>query len=509
MVESPYPVLEGAPYFNFQSRHFLIEGAYQIIPTKPIEVGHTRQLLMDNHVVDSTWNCFRKVHQPDKYADNPVIEPTDALRTSAEGSVLYDDEQHRFRLWGFSNHRTRAKFDMNAVHVTYESEDGIDWTAPELGIVEDEGSTANNIFQGGKGLIFASVSVVEVPQRLRSRGRYAMLYGFGREQLAPGELHAHEQRIAWSDDGLHWRDQPENPVFRGRSDTDNNMEYNPQRNVFMMYRRATVNAHEIRRIAYSESKDLIAWTQPQVILDADSLDAPMLYGMTVTRYQGVYLGFLQMFYGANAGYRTGSRLWRDGRVEKSQQVDIQLAWSRDGVHWERHPQRPIFLPTGVHGVDMDWGLVYMDQGIVEHGDRLHLYYRGGNRLHNQPSAKMTTHLATLRRDGFVSLGTPEVGPGPGYMLTRPLACPGGKLHINARTEAGGLVRVAVRSGDGAADGDWLDGWNFEDGAPFTGDAIDATVGWTGHENFDRLEGRSIRLHFWLQKADLYSFWFGD
>ena len=54
MAESAYPVLEGAPYFNFQSRHFLIEGAYQIIPTKPIEVGHTRQLLMDNHVVDST-----------------------------------------------------------------------------------------------------------------------------------------------------------------------------------------------------------------------------------------------------------------------------------------------------------------------------------------------------------------------------------------------------------------------------------------------------------------------
>ena len=83
---------------------------------------------------------------------------------------------------------------------------------------------------------------------------------------------------------------------------------------------------------------------------------------------------------------------------------------------------------------------------------------------------------------------------------------GGKLHINASTQAGGLVRVAVRSGDGAADGDWLEGWNFEHGAPFTGDA---TVGWPDQENFRRLEDRSIRLHCWLQKADLYSFGFAD
>ena len=103
--------------------------------------------------------------------------------------------------------------------------------------------------------------------------------------------------------------------MRGRSDTPNNIVYNPERDVFMMYRRATVNAHEIRRIAYSESKDLVTWTQPQVIVDPDELDAPMLYGMTVTRYQGVYLGFLQMFYAANAGY-TGPRLYRDGNVEQ-------------------------------------------------------------------------------------------------------------------------------------------------------------------------------------------------
>ena len=52
---------------------------------------------MDNHMVDSTWNCFRKVHQPQKYPDNPVIPDGDGFRTGFEGCVLYDEERRIFR----------------------------------------------------------------------------------------------------------------------------------------------------------------------------------------------------------------------------------------------------------------------------------------------------------------------------------------------------------------------------------------------------------------------------
>ena len=159
--------------------------------------------------------------------------------------------------------------------------------------------------------------------------------------------------------------QPENPVIRGRNDTFVNMAYNPERDVFMQYRRATVNAHEIRRFGYSESADLIAWTQPEVILDADELDGPMLYDFAVSPYHGMYLGFLMTYYSANAGYKTGSRLYRDGRTEKDQHVDVQLTWSRDGKHWERHPQRPVFLENGSYEKETmyDWGQIYVCQGI--------------------------------------------------------------------------------------------------------------------------------------------------
>ncbi|PYV17328.1 MAG: hypothetical protein DMG07_06120 [Acidobacteria bacterium] len=494
------PDLPGAPYFSWKTGLQLIQGSHSIAPLAPIRVGGTRQLLLDKYIVDSTWNCFRTVHAPERYSGNPVIKPVDDPKVPSGGpqyyaSVFYDEITKRFRVWGANSDRG----------VYFESGDGFNWTAPKLNLVDWKGSKENNLFFGGDGYGVHSFSVIELPQRLRSKGRFALLYFRFAEGKRPETGHTSETRIAFSEDGIHFKDQVENPAIRGRSDTPNNLVYNPERDVFMMYRRATVNAHEIRRIAYSESKDLVTWTQPRVVLDPDELDAPMLYGMTVTRYQGVYLGFLQMFYSGNAGYSTGPRLYRDVIVDKEFHIDIQLAWSRDGIHWERHPGRPIFMKTGLYGT-YDWGRVYVNHGVVDTGRQIYLYYRGAAGLHiKMPGNESTFCLATLRRDGFVSLDT----PGTGYMLTRPLLCPGGKLRINARTDPGGFIRVAVRRGDGDADGQWLRGWYFDDGPVFSGDATDAVLAWNNAPDLSRLKDRTIRLHFWMEKAQLYSFGFAE
>lgn len=66
---------------------------------------------------------------------------------------------------------------MSHVTVYWESRDGLAWEAPQLGIVQFDGSTANNVIMGMKGRTYGSAaSVVQVPKRLRSRGRFAMLY---------------------------------------------------------------------------------------------------------------------------------------------------------------------------------------------------------------------------------------------------------------------------------------------------------------------------------------------
>lgn len=515
MARSPEPELEGAPHFDFKMRHMMIDGSYSIIPTKPIEVGNERQFLMDDHLVDSSWNCFRRVHQPQKHQANPLIPggeiTPDGYKTPANwGTVVYDEELQRFRFWATAWNLTRPKWDMSYAIGYWESRDGIEWTAPELGLIDYEGSTANNLIMAEKGRGYGSPSVIEVPERLRARGRYAMLHGGNRETIPPGRTHVMEDNVSWSEDGIRWEPQPENPVFVGRNDTFVNMVYNPERDVFMQYRRASVNAHEIRRFAYTESADLVSWTQPEVIFDADELDAPMIYDFTANRYHGMYVGFLHPLYGVNAGYTKGPRLYRDGHVRKEHHTDVELAWSRDGKKWERHPERPIFIENGTTdpASKYDWGLIYVCQGIVERGDVLYIYYRGDSALHiNMPGVIGNFCLATLRKDGFVSRGTLGYSDWPGYMLTRPLSCPGGRLRINARTAPGGSIRVAVRSGDGGQDGEYLEVWNFEDMSGFTGDSTDFALEWNGKPTFDSLKGESVRLHFWFDNAELYSFRF--
>jgi hypothetical protein len=222
----------------------------------------------------------------------------------------------------------------------------------------------------------------------------------------------------------------------------------------------------------------------------------------VQKYQGVYLGLLTLFYQWLVPPFDAPEVPKP----KLLQMDAQLAWSRDGRQWQRHPERPVFLGNGMPGT-CDAGLVLPYAGLVERGDRVFLYYRGdpvATRLNLiKASRSINLCLATLRRDGFVSLDAAR----DGYVLTKPLLLPGGRLHLNAQTEPDGFIRVALRRGDGDKDGDWIDGWNFEQAKDFAGDSTDATVAWIAGDNVDALKDRAVRLHFWLHKAKLYSFWF--
>ena len=319
----------------------------------------------------------------------------------------------------------------------------------------------------------------------------------GRKDFPDLDANGQRQQIAFSDDGIHWREQEENPIFAGQSDTDNNLCYNPERDLFMLYRRAPVNAGEIRRVAYSESDDLIHWTQPTHIIPRDELDPYSLYGMSVVRYHGVYFGFLQMFY-----YR--QPLAAQSKPDKHMQIDCQLAWSRDGVNWERHPQRPIFFDNGPVGT-YDWGIHYIGKGIIERKDRVDLYYAAQEGLHIPMPTRTHICRASLRRDGFVSVEAPEKGA----LLTRPIECPGGKLHINGKVRESGSIRVAVRCGDGEMDGQPPAEWNDAESGPLTGDHLDQVVGWRNHADLNALKGKALRLEFRLDQAEIFSFWFQD
>jgi len=174
---------------------------------------------MDDFIIDDCWNCRRTVHQPKKHERNPLIAPsTPALgRGMPFTSVLYDSDRGLFRLWGIAH--PLAGQDIACHGVYLESADGLEWSAPSLRKVSFEGSKANNIFLSSRDRNHDSLSVIRMPAGWEGRGRYAMLYAPDRivtEDGGPvpyGEIG--EVRLAFSDDGINWQDQEENPVLGG------------------------------------------------------------------------------------------------------------------------------------------------------------------------------------------------------------------------------------------------------------------------------------------------------
>ena len=502
-------MIENSPYKAdaIERGVYSLQGSQaKIIPTEPLNVPlGQRQLVMHRSVMEDYYDCRRTVHPVQKHPDNPLIraeEPWEGIGATGNGTVIFDQELGKFRLYSqtWNYPESGQKEDRDFRGILYESDDGFHWERPNLGQVDFQGSRENNLLHFIPEFNVGVVSVFQLPGSHRHLGRFGAVIAGGYRRPSPSQIRKNiYQFLAFSDDGYIWKvPEDRNPLFSGRCDCQQPIVWNPERKVFMYYRRATVNAQEIRRIAYTESSDLVSWTQPRLIIGPDELDTIYLYGMPVSRYQNIYLGLLQNLY-AHADYENIS-------PPKSSQIDIHLAWSPDGFSWERHPERPVFIPTGPlrRGV-ADWGQIFAMSNIIDVGDRVHIYYCGLDGLHTSVAVEKGRYicLATLRRDGFVSLDTPREG----WALTAPLRCPGGKLHINAGTAGDGLIQVAVREGQGIRDGEWPEEWSLDHATDFVGDSIDHEVNWKGQGDLSAWKDKTIRLEFRMIRSQLYSFWF--
>lgn len=103
-------------------------------------------------------------------------------------------------------------------------------------------------------------------------------------------------------------------------------------------------------------------------------------------------------------------------------------------------------------------------------------------------------LATLRRDGFVSL---DAGEAEGRMLTKPLILDGGELHLNADASQG-YVTVSITDDIGIP----LEGYTSRQ---IVGNQLDTAVEFD--QPLETLSGKEVRLRFQLRNASLYSYWF--
>jgi len=447
------------------------------------------QLLVDDYVIASKSGLVRTYHAFEKYAGNPVLvadQPWEGTIVYIYGTVLPNEAGNGYRMW-YHTMRITADDGCNILYAT--SSDGIHWYKPSLGIRSWNGSTANNMFftrPHASGL----TSVIHSPWDPDPARRYKLMSVYG------GGYYG-----AWSSDGIHVTDVPNNPVVTQGSD-GGQFRWDPHTQQYVGYVKngAVVSGLSRRAVARTTTTDFQYWPAPRLIMAPDDFDdrwAPAgtlqrthFYGLSAFAYESMYVGLLWIFRATDVdGYYIGP-------------VFAEVVTSHDGIHWLREEgERPPILPLGPSGA-WDDGQLYTAIAPVREGDTLKLYYGACNEVHGTAIKKTTCSigLATLRKDGFASL---DAGATTGTLTTKRLIGAAGPLHVNYTT-AGGWLKVEVLD----ENGNIVPGYSQADCTALLAGGVDQIVTW-GPRTELPAGITPLRLRFLLQNASLYSFHAGD
>ncbi len=449
------------------------------------------QLLVDDHSIEGKTAVTRTYHPFEKYAGNPVLLPTEAWEDSVTyiyGTVLPAEDTSGYRMW---YHTLRPEdTDNDGSNILYAtSPDGVNWTKPNLGIRSWHGSTANNMIfvrPGQSGI----TSVLHTPWNADPDRQYTLM------NFDIGGYWG-----AYSPDGIHTFDLPNNPVITDGGDVGQFM-WDPFVQQFRGYVKLNsyVNGLKRRSVGHSTTAAIESWPPLALILEPDTFDdrwvpagtvqRTHMYGMSVFAYESMYLGFLWIFRATDVdGYYIGP-------------VYAELVSSRDAVNWKREEgDRPPILPLGAPG-QWDDGQLYTAIAPVFNGNTLMVYYGACDNVHGYATKLLNCAigLATLRKDGFVSL---DAGPSGGSVSTKSLVGASGPLHVNYKATAGQLAVEVLDSSDAV-----IPGYSESECIPLQGDSIDEVVTWQTHTQVPEDLG-PIRLRFILQNASLYSYMVGE
>lgn len=189
--------------------------------------------------------------------------------------------------------------------------------------------------------------------------------------------------------------------------------------------------HRVRTANLWRSRDLVDWENHGIVLAYDERDRHdvEIYGMQPFRHGNRLLAWVEVYYRG---------------VER---LDTQLAHSRDGLHWKRvEPRDPALAMGGEGAWDSHWAVPTNNPPFTA-GDRMLVLYSGSGTKHGSKDRhRRGIGLASLRRDGWVSL---EAGRQEGVVVTRPLPLEQPmRLELNANCYSGYITVEVMAAMDG-------------------------------------------------------------
>jgi len=437
-----------------------------------VEIGSRLELFVDSFMIDSlTGSARRKLHHPQPREvvltfDKPWEGPFCGYFT-----VMNDDG--KFRMY----YRGWPALEGEAYACLAESNDGVHWTRPNVGIFEFNGSTDNNIVWAGEGC-HNFTPFKDTNPDCKPDERYKAV-GSGPQ----GKLVAFA-----SPDGVKWRKLRDEPIItEGAFDSQNLVFWDELRGCYVEYHRGFRNG--VRDIMTATSKDFMNWPSPEWVDYGDAPPEHLYTNATIPYFRAphIYLAFPCRF--------VPSRKKIPDHAESGVNDGVLMS-SRDGLHFERWLEA--FLRPGLDPYRWTDRNNYIAWGLAPTSDEeISLYWTEHYRY---PSYRL--RRGTVRTDGFVSVTADHTG---GEMLTRPFTFTGRRLVINYSTSAVGLVRLELCDQDGNP----FEGFAFTDCETLFGDEIAHEVSWGGNTDLSALAGQPVRLRVRLKDADLYSFKFAE
>lgn len=467
----------------------------------PVHVG--RQLFVDFFLVAET-NLKKVIHTPRFYEGNPVLEPDKEWEKTVEGGlyaapfsdgIWYDEKENKFKMWYLAGAGMLHKGSNQTFYTGYaESEDGKHWKKPVLDIWNQTNivDTCNRD---------AATIWLDKAEKNTSK-RYKMFNVERRPTDSRWQF-----ILKYSADGIHWS---EGVAQSGDLYDRSSAFYNPFRDVWALSMRygTTVSS---RSRSYLENKDpeiavsfahrvrkgvpdknMVYWFTPsdkeprhQKFPEVE----PGIYNFDAIAYESIMLGLYSVWQGPENGVCA--------KLGIQKKNEIFLGYSRDGFHFDRPSFQPFMAVNETEGA-WNWGNMQSINGVpLVVGDSLYFYSSG--RQHNKImwDSYTATGLATLRRDGFVSMH----GDKGGYLLTEKIVFDGKYLFVNADVK--GTFSVEILD----ADGQPLEGFTQKDCVIIKKtDQTKQLISWKNHPNIEVWTGKTVRLKFYLAHADLYAFW---
>ena len=456
-------------------------------------------LLLDSRAVASTKNAKLELRTVRKCPANPLFveeyfadppKPWEARLDNVYPSVIYDEEDGVYKCWYKSfiydeasnrtpreqrPHQPYGESKREEALLYAVSSDGIRWRKPALGIIDFEGSRANNLVMRKATHGIHAGGVFKDLREPDPARRYKFLHRNAR---------ARRMASCFSADGTHWSLTVLWNEHDAVGDCHNNAIWSPELNRYVGITRGWSDG--IRTVLRSESSDFLNWSQPHEIMRG-AVARDQIYSLPICRYRDFYIGLPSVFHKG------------DPAADDWDTVDTELALSADTLTWERICPAEDLIPRGAGQYpdgEYDCGCIYAAAPLAL-DDKILIYYGGSNGLHNN-WREGSFNLATLDIDRFAGF-VPQESESAATLVTTPLRLRQAGLTINAEVQSGGWIRAGLLDGNGNA----VEGFGLDDCLPVVESGMACDLRWRK----DRCvpdESESVPIVFDLCRAKLYA-----